>query len=252
MMDVFLPFQVEPRGGLKVFYTNTGFEYHRGDASLIHPDPAGTRDVEHGPDVRVYHWSGTEHGLGIWPPADAATVAADPRGWTERARNQRGVVNYGRLLRAALVNLDRWVTEGVLPPPGRHPRIADRTAVDPSALDATFVKIPGACYPRHQVRARRTSRRCRPRPGPSMAIRVSAVDRTATSRRASRARAPVPLATTPAGISVIPRAEESTRFSTSRAAPCPSRPRGPSVWPRATRAPPSPSVTHLARTIWPA
>ena len=102
MMDVFLPFQVEPRGGLKVFYTNTGFEYHRGDASLIHTDPAGTRDVEHGPDVRVYHWSGTEHGLGIWPPADAATVAADPRGWTERARNLRGVVNYGRLLRAAL------------------------------------------------------------------------------------------------------------------------------------------------------
>ena len=56
MMDHFVPFQVEPRGGLKVFYTNTSFEYHRGDASLIHTDPAGTRDVEHGPDVRVYHF----------------------------------------------------------------------------------------------------------------------------------------------------------------------------------------------------
>src|SRR3990172_6757933 len=63
MMDHFEPFQVEPRGGLKVFYTNTSFEYHRGDASLIHTDPAGTRDVEHGPDVRVYHFAGTEHGL---------------------------------------------------------------------------------------------------------------------------------------------------------------------------------------------
>ncbi len=183
MMDVFLPFQVEPRGGLKVFYTNTGFEYHRGDASLIHTDPSGTRDVEHGPDVRVYHWSGTEHGLGIWPPADAATVAADPRGWTERARNLRGVVNYGRLLRAALVNLDRWVTEGVPPPPSCHPRVADGTAVDPSALAEAFDKIPGAGYPRHPVRAQRLDfSTLPPTPGPAYGNRVSAVDEDGNER----------------------------------------------------------------------
>jgi len=183
MMDVFLPFRVEPRGGLKVFYTNTGFEYHRGDASLIHTDPAGTRDVEHGPDVRVYHWSGTEHGLGIWPPADAATVAADPRGWTERARNLRGVVNYGRLLRAALANLDRWVREGVPPPTSRHPRVADGTAVDPSALETTFDKIPGACYPRHQVRAQRQDfSTLPPKPGPVYGNRVSAVNEDGNER----------------------------------------------------------------------
>ena len=177
MMDHFLPFQVEPRGGLKVFYTNTGFEYHRGDASLIHTDPSGARDVEHGPDVRVYHWSGTEHGLGVWPPANAAAVAADPRGWTERARNLRGVVNYGRLLRAALVNLDRWVTEGVLPPASCHPRVADGTAVDPRALAAVFERIPGACYPRHPVRAQRLDfSTLPPRPGTVYGNRVSAVD----------------------------------------------------------------------------
>ena len=177
MMDHFLPFQVEPRGGLKVFYTNTGFEYHRGDASLIHTDPSGARDVEHGPDVRVYHWSGTEHGLGVWPPADAAAVAADPRGWTERARNLRGVVNYGRLLRAALVNLDRWVTEGALPPASCHPRVADGTAVDPGVLAAVFERIPGACYPRHPVRAQRLDfSTLPPRPGPVYGNRVSAVD----------------------------------------------------------------------------
>ena len=52
--------------------------------------------------------------------------------WTGRGRNLRGVVNYGRLLRAALANLDRWVTEGVAPPPSCHPRVADGTAVDPA------------------------------------------------------------------------------------------------------------------------
>ena len=183
MMDVFLPFQVEPRGGLKVFYTNTGFEYHRGDASLVHTDPSGTRDVEHGPGVRVYHWSGTEHGHGIWPPADAAAVAADPRGWTERARNLRGVVHYGRLLRAALVNLDRWVTEGVAPPPSCHPRVDDGTAVVPAKLADTFDRIPGAGYPRHPIRAQRQDfSTLPPTPGPTYGNRVSAVDEDGNER----------------------------------------------------------------------
>jgi hypothetical protein len=146
-MDHFIPFQVEPRGGLKVFYTNTSFEYHRGDASLIHTDPAGARDVEHGPDVRVYHFTGTEHGTGIWPAADAQPVAADPRGWLERAQNLRGVVNYGRLLRAALVNLDRWVKDGVAPPPSAVPRLADGTLVAPLPQSGIgFPNIPGVMY----------------------------------------------------------------------------------------------------------
>ena len=177
MMDHFEPFQVEPRGGLKVFYTNTSFEYHRGDASLIHTDPAGTRDVEHGPDVRVYHFAGTEHGLGVWPPADAQAVAADPRGWAERSQHLRGVVNYGRLLRACLVNLDRWVTEGAPPPPSRHPRVGDGTAVDPAALAAVFGRIPGARYPSHYARPRRQDfSTLPPRPGPAYGMSVSAVD----------------------------------------------------------------------------
>jgi len=177
MMDCFEPFQVEPQGGLKAFYTNTSFEYHRGDASLIHTDPAGTRDVEHGPDVRVYHWTGTEHGHGIWPPADAAAVAADPRGWKERALNLRGVVHYGRLLRAALVNLDRWAAEGVPPPPSCHPRLADGTAVDPGDLEKTFASVPAAAYPPYPVRAQRQDfSTLPPRPGPVLGNRVSSVD----------------------------------------------------------------------------
>jgi len=194
MMDCFEPFQVEPRGGLKAFYTNTSFEYHRGDASLIHTDPAGTRDVEHGLDVRVYHWRGTEHGHGIWPPADAAAVAADPRGWRERARNLRSVVHYGRLLRAALVNLDRWVTEGAPPPPSCHPRLADSTAVDPGELEKTFAGIPAAAYPRYPVRAQRQDfSALPPKPGPALGNRVSAVDADGNER----AGIPVPELTVP-------------------------------------------------------
>ena len=80
MMDHLEPLAVEPRGGLKVIYTNTSIEDARGDASLIHTDPSGTRDVTPGPDVRVYHFTGTKHALGARPPSDTQTPAADPAG----------------------------------------------------------------------------------------------------------------------------------------------------------------------------
>ena len=180
------PFQVEPRGRVKVFYTNTSAEYHRGDASLVHTDPDGARDVEHGPNVRVYHFAGTEHGLGVWPPSDTQVAAADPHGWTERAQHLRGVVNYGRLLRACLMGLDRWVTEGAVPPPSRHPRVADGTAVPPDVLTPVFEAIPGARYPRRHARPQRVEfgadpelRRITltpPRVGAPYGTRVSAVN----------------------------------------------------------------------------
>ena len=171
---------------LKVFYTNTSAEYHRGDASLIHTDPDGLRDVAHGPHTRAYHFTGTEHGLGIWPPVDATAVAADPSGWIERSQNLRGTINYGRLLRACLVNLDRWVTEGVEPPPSRHPRLDDGTAVPPESLAKTFGRIPGAHFPGHHARPRRLDfgadaehrvmAQAPPREGPAFGSLVSAVD----------------------------------------------------------------------------
>ena len=167
MMDHFLPFQVEPRGGLKVFYTNTSFEYHRGDASLIHTDPAGARDVEHGPDARVYHWTGTEHGTGIWPPADAQAVAADPRGWLERAQHLRGVVNYGRLLRAALVNLDRWACRPL--PAGTRDEMTAPPSIPPSSRRYSRGSPARAIRATTCGHGVRTSRRCRRGPAPPTA-----------------------------------------------------------------------------------
>jgi hypothetical protein len=49
-------------------------------------------------------------------------------------------VDYSPLLRADLVSLDRWVTDGTPPPPSRHPRIADGSLVEKTA---PAVAIPG-------------------------------------------------------------------------------------------------------------
>ncbi len=162
---------------LKVFYTNSSAEYHRGDASLAHTNAEGTRDVANGPSARVYHFAGTEHGLGVWPPTAEKAAAADPSEPPEHSQNLRNTIDYAPFLRACLVNLDRWVTEGVEPPPSRHPRLTEGTAVAFEALHAVFDRIPGASYPRHHARP------CRldfsvlpPRPGPAYGSLVSAVD----------------------------------------------------------------------------
>lgn len=162
---------------LRAIYTNSAAEYHRGDASLIHTDPGGARDHAHGPWTRVYHFAGTEHGLGVWPPSDTQPAPADPSGVVERSRNLRGVIDYAPLLRACLVNLDRWVVEGVEPPPSLRPRLDDGTAVAPETLRAVFDRIPGARYPRHHAAPRRQDWSVLPpRPGASWGSRVSAVD----------------------------------------------------------------------------
>lgn len=185
MMSHLFPFtddklheRMNARGSrLKAFYTNTSSEYHRGDASLIHTDPDGRVDVDSGPHTRVYHFAGTEHGVGIWPPSDKAPSAADPSGWTERTQNLRGVMNYCRLLRACLINMDRWVTEGVEPPPSRHPKILDGTALPPESLNKVFERIPDAHYLPHHARPRRLDfTTLPPRDGAPYGTLVSAVD----------------------------------------------------------------------------
>jgi hypothetical protein len=170
--------RLDARGSrLRVFYTNTSAEYYRGDASLIHTDPDGTRDVGHGPNVRVYHYAGTEHGLGIWPPTDSQVAPADPTGPVERSQHLRSVADYAVLLRANLMSLDRWVVEGIEPPPSRHPRLADGTAVPPARLAADFARIPAARYPRHNARPRRLDWSAwPPTPGRHFGTLVSAVD----------------------------------------------------------------------------
>jgi hypothetical protein len=127
------------RGGVpKVFTINTSAEYWRGDASLIHTDLADTRDVEQPPEVRWYLFASTQHGNGAVPLVhESGTDGA-------RGANPLNAVTYSPLVRAALVNLDRWVSEGVEPPSSAVPRIADGTAIIPEEALARFHAIPGA------------------------------------------------------------------------------------------------------------
>ncbi|MBI3971557.1 MAG: hypothetical protein HY332_09735 [Chloroflexi bacterium] len=137
-----LPASPAPIPGVpKIAATNTAAEYWRGDCSLLHTDLAGERDAELPDEVRVYHFAGTQHGPGSLPP-----IRVSP------ADGQRGVhrfnaLDYAPLLRAVLVNLDRWVTAGEPPPPSAFPRLADGTAVPARDVLASFGANPGVSLP---------------------------------------------------------------------------------------------------------
>ncbi len=121
----------------RIFYTNSSWEYWRGDASLLHVDPAGSTDLPPHAGSRIYHFAGTQHLNGALPQAREFPATG------ERARYGFNVVDASPLTRAALVNLDRWVSEGVEPPPSRHPRLDDGTAVERAAVLERFASLPG-------------------------------------------------------------------------------------------------------------
>ncbi len=131
-------------GGMpKVMLTNSSSEYWRGDGSLVHTDMDASRDTPSRDTVRVYHFAGTQHASGIYPPTDLTP------GDGFRAQQRFNCVDYTPLLRAALVNLDRWVASGVEPPASRHPSIAAATAVRPEDTGTRFTAIPGVEFPAH-------------------------------------------------------------------------------------------------------
>ncbi|MDP6071860.1 MAG: alpha/beta hydrolase domain-containing protein [SAR202 cluster bacterium] len=136
--------RLDERGSqVKVMYTNSSAEYYRGDASLIHTDPDGKMDINVAANARVYHFTGTQHGIGSWPPTDTTESIEG----VSRSQNMRNVIDYSPLLRACLFNLDRWVVEGVEPPPSSHPRADDGTAVPPAIIKKAFERIPNAYHP---------------------------------------------------------------------------------------------------------
>jgi Alpha/beta hydrolase domain len=112
-----------------VIEVNTSTEYWQKGASLLHTDPLGQRDIAIPPSVRHFLVAGTQHG------GRSGMRAA--RGSGVHPRNPHDPTP---ALRALLVALDQWVTEGIEPPLSRVPTLAAGTLVAPR--DLKFPNIP--------------------------------------------------------------------------------------------------------------
>jgi hypothetical protein len=128
--------KLAPEQRPKIFYTNTSGEYWGGGraAALIHTNLDGKEDASVADNVRIYLFSGTQHIPGGYLPSQGpGAQKPNPN-------------DYGFVLRALLVAMDRWVRDGVDPPPSAHPRLADNTLVPRDQI--AFPQLPGAHSPR--------------------------------------------------------------------------------------------------------
>ncbi|MBK8739520.1 MAG: hypothetical protein IPM02_08245 [Betaproteobacteria bacterium] len=145
--------------------TNTSTEYWQKGASLLHTDPLGQRDVELPANARVFMIAGTQHG-------GRANLKSD----FGPCMNERNPHDPSPALRALLVALDAWVSEGKAPPASRVPTLKDGTLV---AIDKLlFPAIPDFAIARLGNAIMLFGDWVNPKPDPAKAYRplVSAVD----------------------------------------------------------------------------
>ena len=126
----------------KLMQMNSGMEYWWSGASLAHTTVDGAKDLEPPDDVRNYYLTGAQHGPGALPLSHR-----NPDGFL--AKQPLNTLDYRPAGRALLTALDRWVREGVEPPPSRVPRISEGTAVSRVSLQQKYTRIPGSAWLSH-------------------------------------------------------------------------------------------------------
>jgi hypothetical protein len=117
----------------RILHLDSDTELWQNRDSLAVTDTSG-RPLTLPENVRVYMMSGLAH----FPAQN----------WTTRGNCQQlqNAMNYGPYARALLVALDRWVTEGVAPPPTTFPNLKSHTLLPLAKVQASYPAIPGAPF----------------------------------------------------------------------------------------------------------
>jgi len=101
----------------RIFYTFSSTEYWARAGSLTQTNEMGTTDVPFASTSRLYFLTSTPHASGSLPPSPQGTR------YPLNFADQRWV------LRALLIDLDRWLVAGTEPPASRYPTLARRQLV---------------------------------------------------------------------------------------------------------------------------
>ncbi len=117
----------------RIVHLDSDTEFWQGRDSLLVTDTSG-RPFALPENVRAYMMSGQEHN-----PAP---------NWNTRGNcvQIQNALSYAPYARALLVALDRWVTEGVAPPPTTFPNLKSHTLLPLAKVQASYPAIPGAPF----------------------------------------------------------------------------------------------------------
>jgi hypothetical protein len=118
----------------KVFWTNTATEFWEKAAALETMTPDGSKDRPLPANTRLYLFASTQHDPARFP----STVS--------NGQLQDNPTDYIWAMRALLVAMEKWVRDGVAPPPSRYPRLQDGNLV--RSADVAFPDLPSVTSPR--------------------------------------------------------------------------------------------------------
>ncbi|MGZ5875181.1 MAG: alpha/beta hydrolase domain-containing protein [Bradyrhizobium sp.] len=120
----------------KIIKTDSELEFYQQRASLVVTDTQGNA-ITMPDNVRLFLLSNLQH----------YSLANDKSGMAKTCAYPTNPLNAGPSVRALLVALDTWISNGTLPPNSRYPSRADATLMPP-AIDAVgFPHIAGFAYP---------------------------------------------------------------------------------------------------------
>ncbi len=120
--DGLLTHGTQPEFLPKVMYTNSSHEYWTHVGALHHVSVSGDRDAALMPNVRLYLFTGGQHGVGPFPPR------------VQNGQQFSTPLDYRWASRKLLLSLDRWIAAGIDPPPSAYPRVDNGTLVTPEKL----------------------------------------------------------------------------------------------------------------------
>jgi hypothetical protein len=140
--DGLLTHATKPQFQPNIFYTNSSYEYWGRSASLFHTTVDGTKDARLPSNVRGYLLSAGQHGVAAFPPT---------RSIGQQLNNP---LDYRWAMRALLVAMNKWVTDGTAPPASALPRVENGTLVAPDKLKfPTVPSVNVASVPHKAYRA---------------------------------------------------------------------------------------------------
>ena len=123
----------------KIFQIDTDTEVWQRRVSLVYTDTTG-KPVPIPDNVRIYMPTGVPH--------DSNDLSESIAGTADRGicRQLRNPLHYRYYVRGLFLALDRWVTEGVEPPPSRYPNLKDGTLISVTQAGKLWPSIAGVPF----------------------------------------------------------------------------------------------------------
>jgi Alpha/beta hydrolase domain len=119
----------------RIIKTDSEIEFYQQRASLVVTDTQGNA-LDMPDNIRLFLLANLQHFALANAKSEMVKTCAFPT----------NPLNAGPPMRALLVALDGWISNGTLPPASRYPSRSDGTLIPPTIEDVSFPRIPGFAY----------------------------------------------------------------------------------------------------------